>query len=104
MYKSILHFVFLEKKYCYSKNKYYIWIMKTKITKTRVCTLSKEEIQEACYDAYVKKFKDLGMSIWFDASDVKLNSETIECKLTIIEWKTHKEENEKAQVEKRKAM
>lgn len=52
--------------------------------KTTVYTLSKKEIQQSCYDAYVTKFKDLGISIFFDEKDIKLSSETIECKLTVI--------------------
>lgn len=59
--------------------------MKINKTRTTVYTLSKEEIKRACYDAYIIKLKDLGISIWFDKNNIELSLETIECKLTIIE-------------------
>ena len=39
---------------------------------TTVYTLSKEEIEKACYSMFVQKMKDLGINTWFDVSDIEL--------------------------------
>lgn len=64
------------------------------INKTTIYTLTKEEIETACYSAYVSKLGDLKVNAWFSGSDIKFFAETfsendsvfeMRCELTIIE-------------------
>ena len=64
------------------------------INKTTVYTLSKEEIETACYSAYVRKLEALKVNAWFAGSEIKFFASTsteddavfdMRCELEIVE-------------------
>jgi len=46
------------------------------INKTTVYTLTKEEIETACYSAYTRKLEALKVNAWFSGNDIKFFAST----------------------------
>jgi len=43
------------------------------INKTTIYKLSKEDIREVCYSLFVQSLKKLGVSSYFEVSDIKID-------------------------------